>query len=181
MQFCNVTLKLNSDNNFQLAKDGVTVAEIVVLRALHGEEAVVDIQPTRVLKGYSGVSEKQRLLTIYGADKDANAKLVESLFPGAVPRMPTSLQDIGLALDSDYMATARQRQRGAAPITVSDLNGDEVDADGDEDGDENLGDGGDGMDEPLPVPETPKRGRGRPPGSKNKVAAEDEPAEIVAG
>ena len=103
MQECNITLRLNGSLQHTVLKERVTPAEIQVLRSLHGQDAVVDVTPTKMSKrGHR--EEFDRLSELYGRanggdglnSSDANKNLVASLFPGANPVLPIHLKDIGM-------------------------------------------------------------------------------------
>ena len=103
MQECNITLRLNGSLQHTIAKEHVTPAEIQVLRALHGQDAVVDVIPTKMTKrGHR--QEFDRLSELYGRanggdglnSNDPTKNLVASLFPGANPVLPIHLKDIGM-------------------------------------------------------------------------------------
>src|SRR5215813_6763116 len=98
MQLASCSVNLAGDLRHVVFKDRVTIAEIIVLRAIHGQDAVRNI---KAISGRSGhmignVAEKERLIDIYGRSKDGLA-LIEQLFPGYDPRMPSSLKDLGIA------------------------------------------------------------------------------------
>lgn len=93
MQYVSCTVVMH-EGKFHVQKDAISVPEIVLLRRLHGgDDAVRNITPTYWKRVSSFRAEKQRLLDIYGR-KDSQAKLIETLFPGEFPRMPSSLKDI---------------------------------------------------------------------------------------
>ncbi|API60535.1 hypothetical protein BSL82_15630 [Tardibacter chloracetimidivorans] len=101
MQLCNVEVRLGDSAGHTVRKSDVTPAEILVLRAIHGESAVVDINPTKMSKRAQH-EEWDRLQRSYGRTPagltDAgNGSLLEKLFPGAQKNLPVSLKDIGLA------------------------------------------------------------------------------------
>jgi len=90
MQVCNCTVRLGGSMLNTVPKKNVTVAEIVVLRAIHGgEDTVVNIQPIKNDKR-PHAEELQRLIDRYGA------KVVTNMFPGAHPKLPVDLVDIGV-------------------------------------------------------------------------------------
>lgn len=103
MQECTITLRLNGSLLHTVQKERVTPAEIVVLRALHGQDAVVDVVPTKMSKrGHQ--QEFERLSELYGRSNGANEvhsndpgkNFVAGLFPGANPTLPIHLKDIGM-------------------------------------------------------------------------------------
>ncbi len=92
MQTCDVNVRLSGDIRFQVPKTGVTPAEILVLQAVQAaEDAVADI----VVTGETGRNmheEMSRLIATYGE------KRVRAIFPGAHPRLPTTLDEIGITV-----------------------------------------------------------------------------------
>ena len=90
MQRCNCSVRLGGDIGNTVAKTGVSPAEIVILRHIHGgPDAVIDIQPTGMDKVPHAV-ERERLVNIY------KAEIVDHLFPGAYSKLPVSLSDVAL-------------------------------------------------------------------------------------
>lgn len=136
MQLVTCMLRLSGNAMHTVRKTGVTVPEIVVLRAVHGDDAVYEIVAEGGASGHQigNVAEKKRLLELYG-QKEAGAKMIETMFPGYDPRMPTTLKQIGVDLladedkqaDADAVAHARHvarvRARGgtAKVLTLGDL------------------------------------------------------------
>jgi hypothetical protein len=110
MQIANVMVALGGDKGTTVPKYGVTASEIQVLRAIHGNEAVFDIEP---LPGValsarsepddpitrSDREEIQRLHDIYSrAGPDGQlVGPVSQLFPGGpLARAFTSIDQIGI-------------------------------------------------------------------------------------
>lgn len=96
MQIANIMLAIGGERGHTVPKYAVTASEIAVLRVIHGDEAVFDVEPT----GEADVSnraEMQRLHFIYGAAKDSEGvSIVRTLFPGAAARVFQTLEEIGL-------------------------------------------------------------------------------------
>jgi hypothetical protein len=94
MQVCNITFVTRDTKNggeqvlFSNPKMDVTVAEIALLRSIHGAHAVVDIRPT-INDKRSHALELARLTKRYGE------KAIEKAWPGAVKRLPVQLIEIG--------------------------------------------------------------------------------------
>lgn len=115
MQTANILLALGGDSGNTVPKRGVTAAEIAVLRAIHGNEAVFDIEPAgeAVDEGRprSNRAELNRLRALYGRAMDSeNNSIVAQLFPGAAARVHETLGE--LELDPSFFkplarATAR--------------------------------------------------------------------------
>jgi hypothetical protein len=101
MQLCNCEIRLNDSAGHTVPKANVTPAEILVLRAIHGDSAVVNITPTKMDKR-GNTEEWDRLQMEYGRSPDGlmdagNGALLTQLFPGAMPKLPVTLKDIGMA------------------------------------------------------------------------------------
>lgn len=114
MQIANVLVSLGGDHGNTVPKYGVTAAEIAVLRAIHGDDAVNEVEPAGDVKR-SHPQERGRLLQIYGAAKDDNQKpIVEGMFPGVAARVFETIDELGMD-DSMFKATGRMK---AAPRIV---------------------------------------------------------------
>jgi hypothetical protein len=88
MQRCDVTVRLGGDLGNTVRKTGVSPAEIVILREIHGgPDAVVEIQPTKMDK-VPHADERARLVYLY------SQPIVDRLFPGAFAALPVSLKDV---------------------------------------------------------------------------------------
>lgn len=94
MQIANCHVRLSGDMTNEVFKPGVTPAEVAVLRALHGANAVVKIQPT-VMDKRPHAQEFDRLKQAYGD------KVVTAAFPGALPQLPVNFKDIGIDVYAD--------------------------------------------------------------------------------
>jgi hypothetical protein len=68
----------------------VTPAEIPILRSIHGDDAVINIEPKGDTKR-TNAEEVERLKGFYG--DVAFAKV----FPGALPKLPMTLAEVGAA------------------------------------------------------------------------------------
>jgi len=102
MRLCDLTVRLNDSTGHTVRKTEVTPAEILVLQAIHGDSAVVDIEPKKDVKR-AVAEEWDRLISLYGRPTDGlmdagNGDLLEKLFPGALSakRLPVTMKDIGL-------------------------------------------------------------------------------------
>lgn len=113
MKLANIMLAIGGgrDNTFQ--KYGVTAGEIAILRAIHGEDAVFDVEPTTedALNEDGGKrtnrQELNRLKAIYAKAQDGNgAKIVEQLYPGAAARVFEDFDELELP-DDYFKATGR--------------------------------------------------------------------------
>jgi hypothetical protein len=112
MQTANIMLALGGNAGHTIQKWGVTAAEIAVLREIHGEASVFDIDPQDDVDR-SMRDERSRLLDIYG--KPAGSRelsAVEVLFPGAAARVFETLDELDLD-PSFYKATGRVKPKKA--------------------------------------------------------------------
>jgi hypothetical protein len=107
MQIANIMLSLGGDHGNQVYKHSVTAAEIAVLRAIHGDDAVKDVEPIGDVKR-SHREERGRLIETYGGAKipDTKTPIVESLFPGVAARVFENLHELDLP-DVFFKATGR--------------------------------------------------------------------------
>lgn len=85
---CEVRLGGNVQNT--VMRRDVTPAEIEVLRAKHGADAIVNIEVTHSDDNNdSPVSLREKLIARYG-------KVVYELFPGARPNIPVTAEEVGV-------------------------------------------------------------------------------------
>lgn len=100
MQLCDATVRLNDSTSHTVFKTEITPPEILVLRQIHGEGAVVDIVHKSTIRRDHD-EEWERLVKDYGRSDDGlmdagNGDLLNKMFPGAQKRLPNTLDDIGL-------------------------------------------------------------------------------------
>jgi hypothetical protein len=109
MQTADIMLALGGNLGQTVQKFGVTPAEVAVLREIHGEAAVFDIQPLDEEVERSSREERARLLMIYGKPPGSNEiSAVDFLFPGAAARLFEGFDELDLD-DSFYKATDRAK------------------------------------------------------------------------
>jgi hypothetical protein len=115
MQTAHCLLSLGGDHGNTVMKYDVTAAEIAVLRAIHGDESVKDVEPAGDVKRPHRV-ERERLLGIYGMAKipDTKVSVVETMFPGVAARVFETLQEIDLP-ESFYKATGHLTAQSSEP------------------------------------------------------------------
>lgn len=119
MQIVDCFVRLKGDMRMETPRYGVTVPEIVVLRAIHGADAVVKIRP-RGMDKRSHADELARLREFYRGfmDGDSNS-IVDLTFSGFNPRLPVKLSEIGLSDEGDPLPekgeTPVRRPRNRAP------------------------------------------------------------------
>lgn len=96
MELANVLLALEGDKNMTVPKFDVTPAEIAVLTAIHGGDAVFDIEPTGNEVARSNREEIERLLIQYPARDQDGKSIVLSVYPGHSPILHQTLSDLQL-------------------------------------------------------------------------------------
>lgn len=114
MQICDCTVRLSGDQLHAVRKRGVTVAEIYLLRQIHGADAVIDIQPVKQDKR-SHEEERDRLRKKYrrqiqNVNPDGASNIVDSVYggPDVSTKMPVNLKDIGV----EYPTAAKGGTKG---------------------------------------------------------------------
>ncbi len=108
MNIYDATIRLKGDTAHEVNKAGLTATEIMVLRRIHGLDAVVRIipvPPTPDQLTMSNRAERDRLRKLY-CDREETAMLVNELFgPDHVP-LPTTLDE-----DEEVVAEIAARDR----------------------------------------------------------------------
>lgn len=89
MQRCNATVRLGGELDNTVPLYGLSPAEVLVLRHIHGQDAVVDFAPAGNDRGKS-IDERARLAEKY------SAKFLTEVFPGAHPTYPATFAEIGV-------------------------------------------------------------------------------------
>ena len=121
MQIANALLALAGERDNTVPKYDVTPAEVLLLRALHGEDAVTDIVILDATKNVKSAEERERLYGAYARNTPEGRRCPEldALFPGVAARLPETFDDIGL----DEVFYARKPSE-AAPVDPLDHDGD---------------------------------------------------------
>jgi hypothetical protein len=106
MQTAHILLALGGDSGNTVPKRNVTAAEIAVLIAIHGNQAVTEIEPAGEIN-QSNRAELNRLRQTYGRATDAdNHSIVGQLFPGAAARVFETLDELEIP-DAFYKPLSR--------------------------------------------------------------------------
>lgn len=114
MQLANIMLGIGGGRDNTVPKYGVTPSEIAILQAIHGEDAVHDVEPLEEEVDRSNREELSRLRGLYGGAKDGNSNVVfDALFPGAAARAFQSLDELGLP-EVFFKAQTRMKAKPAA-------------------------------------------------------------------
>jgi hypothetical protein len=117
MQHASCTVALNGDITYTVHKPDVTVAEIAVLRAIHGADAVRDIQPTYMDKR-PHAEERERLTLEYNSAKDHDDVLIVSKVFPSFSQLPVTLKDIGVEIDFTPEPEVEEKPRRGRPPVV---------------------------------------------------------------
>lgn len=109
MQLASILLNLGGDAGNQVPKFNVTPSEVAVLRILHGDDAVNDIEVIGEEKR-SSKAERERLMQIYAApqpDGSRRSPAIDMLFPGVAARLYDNFDE--MELDEVHFKTAEKR------------------------------------------------------------------------
>lgn len=120
MQTASLLLALGGDGTMTVPKYGVTPAEVLLLQAIHGDEAVtdIDIQPEEAKYGEdvdnthkrTSREERARLFGQYAKvtpDGGMQLRQLDALFPGVAAKLPETFAEIDLD-DAFYKAQGRK-------------------------------------------------------------------------
>jgi hypothetical protein len=81
VQLANVRVSLGGDHGNTVPKDRATAAEIAVLRMIHGDEAVQEVEPIAGEVPTNHNAERARLERLYGKMVNGHEVLVSRIFP----------------------------------------------------------------------------------------------------
>lgn len=106
MHVFNAKIRLGGELNNEVAKRGLTVPEILVLKRLHGAEGVVSLEHSGVLANYDDEEERERLTDMYevglGALHESQKTSVKGMFSEYGP-LPAKLSDFnGAYSDAEW-------------------------------------------------------------------------------
>lgn len=130
MQLSNLTLRLNGSMLHTVPKFNCTPAEILILQAIHGSDATVDIRPTRFDKKIIQSHEWERLAKSYDSPGsmvatpgEESRSVMVRLFPGIMKKLPTTLKEIGLGhlLSAASIKAADAGNGASAVLEVADV------------------------------------------------------------
>jgi hypothetical protein len=88
MEYANTEIRIGGSLENTVIKE-VSAPEIAVLRAIHGDDALVNTVKSRI-GDIDARSERERLTKIYGVE------VLKRLFPGALSVIPSKLADVGI-------------------------------------------------------------------------------------
>lgn len=97
MQTANIMVALGGDRGNTVPRYGVTPAEVAVLAAIHGDDAVTDITLRDDEAEETGGALLQSLMRRYGRAVDGeNTPIVRKVFPTNMTPLPDNFDQIGL-------------------------------------------------------------------------------------
>ena len=118
MQIANILLAVAGERGHTVPKYEVTPSEVAVLRLLHGDDAVTDIEVLDDIKR-SHRAERDRLAEIFGrksAEGRHTAPAVDALFPGAAASLFERFEELDIP-EEFYKAEIRMKPTAKAPKT----------------------------------------------------------------
>ena len=89
MEYANTEIRIGGSLENTVIKE-VSAPEIAVLRAIHGDDALVNTSKTRLDDAVTSRSERERLQKTYGDE------VLKQLFPGALSVLPSRLSEVGI-------------------------------------------------------------------------------------
>jgi len=96
MQLASAKIAIAGDVYNVVKKEGLTPAEIMLLKKIHGTEAITDIICDAEVDR-TGVAELARLRNTYTARDEAGVYLIDKLFPEAFgSQLPQTFDQIGI-------------------------------------------------------------------------------------
>ena len=115
MQTANIMLAIGGDAGTTVPKYDVTPSEVAVLRMIHGDSAVFDIEPTGKLTGDDKRTDREeiaRLAALYGSAKistpTGEVPVMTHLFPGGAARAYQDFDDLDIP-EEFYKPTERAK------------------------------------------------------------------------
>lgn len=97
MDYLTCTVRLSGSVQNTVFKRGVSPAEVEVLKAIHGADAVVDIElSSSDDKETDAIAERERLAARY------KAATVMAVYPGSRPTLPLTAEEIGVGEKKPY-------------------------------------------------------------------------------
>lgn len=116
MHICNCTVAIAGDAGMTVVKERVTAPELAILRAIHGEDAVRNIEVIAD-EAIDSSEERARLNATYKAPEN----IVRDTFGAAGP-LPKTLEDAGISDEfviSKTPAAAKRKVKASATQELS--------------------------------------------------------------
>ncbi len=161
MQHADILVRINGDARHTSPRYNVSAAEINLLMAIHGDDAIVEVNQ---IPGSVEVDPRElleRMATFYTAKDADDRPILASVYPGARPQLVQTIKALGLP------AVAFKAVERAKPMEPDAELADELEEGFDED-----------EDEPEPEPAKPARTPRAAPKPRAKPAVDPS---LVAG
>lgn len=115
MQTYSGTIRLSGSLYNEVSKSGMTAAEVILLRKIHGADAVVDLEPTGEINRTDN-TERRRLEDIYGMAfrRDEKLRSIENVLGVSGIALPKALADVA-------SAPAKRKRAVAEDVAPEDL------------------------------------------------------------
>lgn len=118
---CYVTLSNIGSN---VPKQGITPAEVVVLRTLHqgavGRDPIIDVADVKEVTRTSK-EELERLRSIYGGTVlQGKTPVLTHLYPGDSPTLPTKFSEVNLTVPGHDKPKTPEPVKPSEPVKTSD-------------------------------------------------------------
>lgn len=104
MQVCTCSVNLAGRQGEQVVGKIVTVPELRLIQHIHGASAVTEVVPVSEVQR-DPAEEIERLQMLYGEGH------FKQVFPGAFPKLPTTLEEIGTDLKAQADALRAEAER----------------------------------------------------------------------
>lgn len=116
MEIANCEIRLGGDVLNSTIKQEVTPSELMLLKGIHGEDSIVNIEITGTVKRPYR-EEFERLKSIYRDAKNTNNEEVfKSIFPNDfVSALPVEFSDIGVDIEVNLDDESGGKRRGRPP------------------------------------------------------------------
>lgn len=113
MELANCLVALGGDIENTVPKFDVTPAEVLVLMAIHGKDAVTDVEPTGNSVTRSNAEELARLKFTYPAKDADNQPVVQRIYSGSRPELHETFAELELP-ETSYKVLQRVKPAAAA-------------------------------------------------------------------
>lgn len=120
MQICNCTVAIGGEAGMTVVKERVSIPELALLRVIHGEDAVRNIEVIAD-ETMSSSEERSRLVSVYRSPEN----VVRDTF-GAAGTLPKTLEDAGISDEFVIFNTALKTQRKAKATAAKEMTAAEV-------------------------------------------------------
>lgn len=121
MELANIALAIGGDTGSTIYKYGVTPSEVAVLRLIHGDDSVTDINVIGD-EPRTNRAERERLIEVYGRNESDGRRVapaVDNLFPGVAARLYAEFAELELPEDLFRAERAPRAAKSEATIDAA--------------------------------------------------------------